>query len=78
MNIALSSLAETQNSLLQGHEEKYFSDEQFTEAWRIACRALKAGNRLHTYLRNCPKKKKRPLNQKGKGGSPDAKPSKPS
>jgi hypothetical protein len=62
MNIALASLAETQTSLLHGHEEKYFSDDQFTEAWRLACRALKAGNRLHTYLRNCPKKK--PPNQK--------------
>src|SRR5262245_2622027 len=71
MNIALSSLAETQTSLLHGHEEKYFSDEQFTEAWRIACRALKAGNRLHTYLRNCPRKSKKPPSQKVRGGPAD-------
>jgi four helix bundle protein len=58
MKIALSSLAETQTSLLHGREEKYFSDDQFTDAWRVACRALKAGNRLHTYLRNCPKRKR--------------------
>jgi len=59
MKIALASLSETQTSLLHGREEKYFSDDQFTEAWRLVCRALKAGNRLHTYLRNCPKKSKR-------------------
>jgi hypothetical protein len=42
------------------------------DAWRLACRALKAGNRLHTYLRNCPKKK--PPNQEKKNkkeGEPD-------
>lgn len=69
MKIALASLSETQTSLLHGREEKYFSDDQFTEAWRLACRALKAGNRLHTYLRNCPKKKK-PRTEKQNLGEP--------
>jgi four helix bundle protein len=43
LKIALASLAETQNHLLHGRDEKYFSDDQFTEAWRLNCRALKAG-----------------------------------
>jgi four helix bundle protein len=59
LKIALASLAETQNHLLHGREEKYFSDDAFTEAWRLNCRALKAGNRLHQYLRSCPRKKPR-------------------
>jgi four helix bundle protein len=57
MKIALASLAETQDYLLHGRDEKYFPDDKFTEAWRLSWRALKAGNRLHQYLRGCPKKK---------------------
>ena len=57
MKIATASLAETQDCLLHGRDEKYFSEQQFTEAWRLSCRALRAGNRLHAYLRNCPKKR---------------------
>ena len=56
LKIALASLTETQNHLLHGREEKYFTDDEFTEAWRLNCRALKAGNRLHDYLRRCPRK----------------------
>ena len=59
MKIATASLAETQNHLLHGRDEKYFSEEQFTQAWRVSCRALRAGNRLHAYLRNCPRRKPR-------------------
>ena len=60
LKIALASLAETQDHLLHGREENYFPEDQFTEAWRLSCRALKAGNRLHDYLRKCPKKGNRP------------------
>jgi four helix bundle protein len=57
LKIALASLTETQNHLLHGREEKYLTDDEFTEAWRLNCRALRAGNRLHASLRSCPKKK---------------------
>jgi hypothetical protein len=60
LKIALASLAETQDHLLHGHDENYFTEDQFTEAWRLSCRALKAGNRLHDYLRTCPKKRNPP------------------
>src|SRR5262245_57102244 len=32
MKIALASLAETQDHLMHGHDEKYFTDDQFTQA----------------------------------------------
>ena len=59
MKFACASLAETQNHLLHGREENYFSEEQFTEAWRLACRAMRAGNRLHAYLRTCRQRKRK-------------------
>ena len=62
LKIALASLAETQDHLLHGRDEKYFPEDQFTEAWRLSCRALKAGHRLHEYLRKCPKKGPRRTN----------------
>jgi four helix bundle protein len=60
MKMACASLTETQNHLLHGKDEKYFSDEEFTPTWRINCRALRAGNRLHAYLRSCPKRRRKP------------------
>jgi four helix bundle protein len=73
LKIALGSLAETQDHLLHGRDEKYFPDDQFTEAWRLSCRALKAGHRLHEYLRNCPKKGnlRRRINPDGTRTNPD-------
>jgi four helix bundle protein len=55
LNIAKGSLAETQNHLLHGKHQGYFSEQEFTEAWRLTCRALRAANRLHAYLRRCSK-----------------------
>lgn len=60
LNIAKGSLSETQNHLLHGKDEKYFSEPEFTELWRLTCRALRAGNRLHAYLRRCGRKKPPP------------------
>ena len=60
LNIAKGSLSETQNHLLHGKDEKYFSEQEFTELWRLTCRALRAGNRLHAYLRRCGRKKPPP------------------
>jgi four helix bundle protein len=53
LNIAKGSLGETQNHLLHGKEKKYFSEEEFTDLWRLTCRAVRATNRLHAYLRRC-------------------------
>src|SRR5262245_56059925 len=39
LKIALASLAETQDHLLHGRDEKYVPEDQFTEAWRLSCRA---------------------------------------
>ena len=57
MNVARSSLAETQNHLLHGKERKYFNETDFKDLWRLTCRALKAANRLHAYLRREAHKK---------------------
>jgi four helix bundle protein len=39
LNIARSSLAETQDHLMHGRDQKYFTEEDFKAAWRLACRA---------------------------------------
>ena len=57
LNIAKGSLGETQNHLLHGKEKKYFSEDEFIDLWRLTCRALKAANRLHAYLRRCGRTK---------------------
>jgi four helix bundle protein len=66
LKVAKGSLGETQNHLLHGKEEHYFSEQEFTDLWRLTCRALRAANRLHAYLRRCGRKKPDPLgsNQK--------------
>jgi four helix bundle protein len=58
LTIARGSLAETMNHLKHGRTESYWSEEAFNTAWNIACRATRAINRLHEYLRNCPRSKK--------------------
>ena len=55
MNIAKGSIAETQNHLQHGRAQKYFTEEDYTKAWRLACRTLRAASRLHAYLRTCGK-----------------------
>jgi four helix bundle protein len=57
MSVAKSSLGETQNHLLHGKERKYFNEKDFRELWRLTCRALKAANRFHAYLRSQPPRK---------------------
>jgi four helix bundle protein len=57
MNVARASLGETQNHLLHGKERQYFNEKDFRELWRLTCRALKAANRLHAYLRREAQKK---------------------
>jgi four helix bundle protein len=62
VNIAKGSLGETQNHLLHAKEQEYLSEQEFTRLWRLTCRALRATNRLHAYLRRCGRKK--PANQR--------------
>jgi four helix bundle protein len=57
LNIARSSLSETQDRLIHGRDQKYFTPDDFTAAWRLSCRALRASNRLHQYLRRLGRKK---------------------
>ena len=57
MNVAKGSLGETQNHLLHGKEQKYFNEKDFTELWRLICRAIKAANHFHAYLREQSQKK---------------------
>jgi four helix bundle protein len=57
MSVAKSSLGETQNHLLHGKERKYFNEKDFKELWRLTCRALKAANRFHAYLRTQSQRK---------------------
>ena len=67
VKIAKGSLAETQNHLRHGRQARYFSEEQYTEAWRLSCRLARALYRFHTYLRNCPgKSRKIPKNPRTK------------
>jgi len=71
LNVAKSSLGETQNHLLHGKERKYFNDKDFTDLWRLTCRALKAANRLHEYLRTQPKQKPRQQRTAAEPKEPD-------
>jgi four helix bundle protein len=51
--MAKASLMETQNHLMHGLEEKYFSKADYEKAWRLSKRALGATRGLHNYLRSC-------------------------
>jgi four helix bundle protein len=51
--MAKASLMETQNHLMHGLEEKYFSKADYERAWRLSKRALGATRGLHNYLRSC-------------------------
>jgi four helix bundle protein len=58
LTIAKGSLVETQNHLRDGRQRGYFSEEDYTRAWRLSCRALRANSRLRKYLRSCPRKRR--------------------
>jgi four helix bundle protein len=51
--MAKASLMETQNHLLHGSAENYFSKADYQRAWRLSKRALGATKGLHRYLRSC-------------------------
>ena len=51
--IAKGSLTETQNHLLQGRRRGCWNRGQFTQAWRLSCRAMKAITGYIRYLESC-------------------------
>jgi four helix bundle protein len=51
---ALGSLAETKNHLTVAFKEHYIDEDEFRTCWRLASRAIGAGNGYHAYLRSCP------------------------
>jgi four helix bundle protein len=54
VRMALGSLGETKNHLKEALKEKYIDENEFRVCWRLAARAVGAGNRYHAYLRSCP------------------------
>jgi four helix bundle protein len=56
VNIAKGSLGELQSGMKQGLPLGYFPQDEYSEGWRLLCRAYKATNRLHKYLRTCARK----------------------
>jgi four helix bundle protein len=50
------SLGEVKSQLRLAQEQRYLVQEDFDEAWQLACRAMAATTRLQGYLRNCPKR----------------------
>jgi four helix bundle protein len=58
VNVAKGSLAETQNHLQHGRERHYFDESEFTRAWRLSCRTVRATSGLHRYLRSRIARKK--------------------
>jgi four helix bundle protein len=57
LRIALGSLGETQNYLQHAKTQKYISEEEFADLWRLSSRAIGACSRLRTYLSACPDRK---------------------
>jgi four helix bundle protein len=54
VRMALGSLGETKNHLTEARKEHYIDEEEFRTCWRLAVRAVGAGNGYHAYLRSCP------------------------
>lgn len=50
---AKASLDETQNHLLHGDKEQYFTRQDFDKAWKLSKRALGATTRYLQYLERC-------------------------
>lgn len=54
VRIALGSLGETANHLMDGWKEKYFDEKEYLELAELARRALATAIGWHTYLMKCP------------------------
>jgi four helix bundle protein len=55
VRIAKGSLTETQNHLIKGKSRGCWSADEFTRAWRLSCRAMKAIVPYLRYLESCKK-----------------------
>jgi four helix bundle protein len=53
LEFARSSLGETQDCLIDGHERKYITGELFDRLWLLSKRALGANTNLMKYLHRC-------------------------
>jgi four helix bundle protein len=56
VRIALGSLRETRNHLVDAHDEEYLDDTEFEELRILSDRAIGAAVCWHTYLKNCPER----------------------
>ena len=70
---AKASLMETQNHLLHGKTEKYFSQADFEKAHRLSKRAVGATKGLNRYLRSCKGKLPWENQENQKPGEPEPK-----
>lgn len=76
---ARASLVETQNHLLHGQKEAYFTPQDFAAAWRLSSRAIGATTRYLRYLESCngeipeqpPRKSKRTVNREPRTQNPE-------
>jgi four helix bundle protein len=55
LGIARSSLAETQNRLLEGRERKFWSDDAFHQAWRLSSTGVAALHAKFVWLYTFPR-----------------------
>ncbi|HVL65964.1 MAG TPA: four helix bundle protein [Vicinamibacterales bacterium] len=53
VRVAKASLLETRNYLQEGRTKRYWHPEQFSRAWRLSCRVLKAIVPYLLYLESC-------------------------
>jgi four helix bundle protein len=53
VRMALGSIGETKDHLKEALKEKYIAEAEFRIYWRLAVRAVGAGNGYHGYLRTC-------------------------
>jgi four helix bundle protein len=53
LEFARSSLGETQDGLIDGHERKYITGDSFDRLWILSKRALGANTNLMKYLQSC-------------------------
>ena len=56
VRIAKASLTETQNHLQKGKSRRCWKAEDFTKAWRLSCRTMKAIVPYLRYLERCDRK----------------------
>jgi four helix bundle protein len=53
VRIAKASLTETQNHLIHGNAQRYWTATDYERAWRLSCRTMKATTNYLLYLERC-------------------------